>query len=87
MVIWNTASSILIDLEDAMGNSNEIVTKDKNVFPEFASIRKTILDAREKDLATVNFAMVAAYWAIGNRYMGQRIMQALSTENGCYWII
>lgn len=50
-----------------MGNNNEIVMKDKNIFPEFENIRRTIIDAREKVVTTVNFAMVAAYWAIGKQ--------------------
>ena len=34
-------------------------------YPEFENIRKTILDAKEKAVATVNFAMVTAYWNVG----------------------
>lgn len=56
-----------------MGKGNEIVTTGKESFPEFDKIRKTILEAREKVAATVNFAMVAAYWTIINRRIWTRL--------------
>lgn len=48
-------------------DSNKIVIQTGNDFPEFENIRNTILEAREKVATTVNFAMVAAYWAIGKQ--------------------
>lgn len=48
-------------------DNNEIILKNKNDFPEFENIRKTILEAREKVATTINFAMVAAYWTIGKQ--------------------
>ncbi len=48
-------------------DNSEIVIRNKNDFPEFENIRKTILEAREKVATTVNFAMVAAYWTIGKQ--------------------
>ncbi len=50
-----------------MEKENKIVITGKEKFPEFDKIRKTILEAREKVAATVNFAMVAAYWTIGKQ--------------------
>jgi len=34
-------------------------------YPEYENIRKTILNAKEDVITTVNFAMVTAYWTIG----------------------
>ena len=36
-------------------------------FPEYESIRNAILEAKEKVVTTVNYAMVAAYWTIGKQ--------------------
>ena len=50
-----------------MEKKNELITSDMQNFPEFENIRNAILEAREKVVTTVNFAMVAAYWAIGKQ--------------------
>lgn len=67
MKMEHSVFRIEIYLEVMMGSKNEIVKNDKVDFPEFANIRKTILEAREKVVTTVNFAMVAAYWTIGKQ--------------------
>ena len=53
-------------MEKTMDN-NELIIDKKNTFPEFETIRNTIIEAREKVAATVNFVMVAAYWTIGKQ--------------------
>lgn len=50
-----------------MEKDRELIIKNEVKFPEFESIRNTILEAREKVTTTVNFAMVAAYWTIGKQ--------------------
>ena len=54
-------------LEVVMEEKKEIISIEMKNFPEFEKIRNAILEAREKVATTVNFAMVAAYWAIGKQ--------------------
>lgn len=62
-----------------MDCTNVTSTEDKNCFPEFQVMRKTILDAREKVVVAVNFAMVAAYWTIG-----KQIYEATNSAGSVY---
>lgn len=62
-----------------MDYTNVTSTEDKNCFPEFQVMRKTILDAREKVVVAVNFAMVAAYWTIG-----KQIYEATNSAGSVY---
>ena len=50
-----------------MEKKNELITSDMQNFSEFENIGNAILEAREKVVTTVNFAMVAAYWVIGKQ--------------------
>lgn len=54
-------------------------TEDKNCYPEFQVMRKTIIDAREKVVVAVNFAMVATYWTIG-----KQIYEATNSAGSVY---
>lgn len=62
-----------------MEDKNELISSDMNNFPEFEKIRNAILEAREKVATTVNFAMVAAYWAIG-----KQLYEAMSAAGSVY---
>ena len=50
-----------------MEKNNELIKKSTESFPEYESIRNAILEAKEKMVTTVNYAMVAAYWTIGKQ--------------------
>lgn len=58
----------------SLGNKEgQVVQNDR--FPEYDEIRKTIIEAKEKVVTTVNAAMVAAYWHIGkNIFESQKSM-------------
>lgn len=58
----------------SLGNKEvQVVQNDR--FPEYDEIRKTIIEAKEKVVTTVNAAMVAAYWNIGkNIFESQKSM-------------
>lgn len=58
----------------SLGNKEgHVVQNDR--FPEYDEIRKTIIEAKEKVVTTVNAAMVAAYWHIGkNIFESQKSM-------------
>ena len=62
-----------------MEDKNELISSNMNDFPEFEKIRNAILEAREKVATTVNFAMVAAYWAIG-----KQLYEAMSAAGSVY---
>ena len=50
-----------------MPNNNEVIKMENVDFPEYDEIRKTILEAREKVVTTVNTTMVATYWTVGKK--------------------
>lgn len=56
-----------------MEKENQLIKNNVEKFPEFEDIRKAILEAREKVTATVNIAMVAAYWNVGKRLYDAQI--------------
>lgn len=56
-----------------MEKENYLMQNDIEKFPEFEDIRNAILDARKKVTATVNIAMVAAYWNVGKRLYDAQI--------------
>lgn len=60
-------------------DKKDIISGYNNNFPEYEDIRNAILEAREKVATTVNFAMVAAYWAIG-----KRIYEAINATGSIY---
>lgn len=62
-----------------MEDKNELISSNMDDFPEFEKIRNAILEAREKVATTVNFAMVAAYWAIG-----KQLYEAMSAAGSVY---
>lgn len=63
-----------------MKKENQLTENDSEKFPEFEDIRKAILEAREKVSATVNIAMVSAYWNIGKRLYNAQIVNHNQNE-------